>query len=85
MRVTSFIERCQADVIERILRHLGLWEGPLGTLPIARGPPRAPPPAQTHLPDIEVVPDPEYLDFEYREAQTETSGELQLVFDPGFL
>ncbi len=71
-------------MIERILRHLGLWEGPLGTLPIARGPPRAPPaPAQS--PDVEVVPDPEYLEFEYREAQAETSRELQLAFDPEFL
>jgi len=84
MKVISFIERCQADVIERILRHLGLWEGPLGTLPTARGPPHASP-APTHLPDVEVVPDPEYLEFEYREAQAETSAELQLVFDPEFL
>lgn len=52
--------------------------------PIARGPSRAPP-AQTHLPDVEVVPDLEYLEFEYREAQPETSAELQLVFDPEFL
>jgi len=37
------------------------------------------------LPDIEVVPDPEYLEFEYREAQAEASRELQLVFDPEFL
>ena len=84
MKIISFIERCQADVIERILRHVGLWEGPLGTLPIARGPPRASP-APTHLPDVEVVPDPEYLEFEYREAQAEASAELQLVFDPEFL
>jgi len=84
LRIISFIERCQADVIERILRHLGLWEGPVGTLPIARGPPRASP-APTHLPDVEVVPDPEYLEFEYQEAQAETSAELQLVFDPEFL
>ena len=64
MRIISFIERCQADVIERILRHLGLWEGALGTLPIARGPPRAPPVA-AQPPDVEIVPDPEYLEFEY--------------------
>ena len=31
MKIVSFIERCQADVIDRILRHRGLWEGPLRT------------------------------------------------------
>jgi len=84
MKIISFIERCQAEVIERILRHLGLWEVPLGTVPIAQGPPRASP-APAHLPDVEVVPDREYVEFEYREAEAETSGEVQLVFDPEFL
>ena len=32
MKIISFIERRQQDVIERILRHCGLWEGPLRTL-----------------------------------------------------
>ena len=31
MKIISFIERCQGDVIEQILRHCGLWEGPLRT------------------------------------------------------
>ena len=31
MKIVSFIERCQAGVIERILRHCGLWEVPLRT------------------------------------------------------
>jgi hypothetical protein len=25
MKIISFIERCQQDVVERILRHCGLW------------------------------------------------------------
>jgi hypothetical protein len=29
MKIVSFIERRQTDVIERILQHCGLWEGPL--------------------------------------------------------
>ena len=29
MKIISFIERCQQDVIERTLRHCGLWEGTL--------------------------------------------------------
>ena len=46
MKIISFIERGQSDVIERILRHCGLWEGPIRTLAHARPPPkgkRAPP------------------------------------------
>ena len=38
MKIISFIERNQADVIERILKHCGLWEGPIRT-PVG---PRAP-------------------------------------------
>ena len=39
MKIVSFIERCQGDVIEQILRHCSLWEGPLRTSAGARGPP----------------------------------------------
>jgi hypothetical protein len=31
MKIVTFIERCQGDVIERILRHCGQWEGPIRT------------------------------------------------------
>ena len=31
MKIVSFIKRCQADVIDQIPRHCGLWEGPLRT------------------------------------------------------
>ena len=31
MKIVSFIERCGGDVIEKILRHCGLWEGPQRT------------------------------------------------------
>ena len=31
MKVIAFIERCQRDVVEKILRHCGLCEGPLRT------------------------------------------------------
>ena len=31
MRVIAFIERCQRDVVEKILCDGGLWEGPNGT------------------------------------------------------
>ena len=40
MKIISFIERGQQDVVERILRHCGLWEGPIRTLAGARAPPR---------------------------------------------
>ncbi len=39
MKIVSFIERAQKPVIERILRHCGLWEGPIRTFASARGPP----------------------------------------------
>jgi hypothetical protein len=39
MKIIGFIERRQHDVIERILRHCGLWEGPLRTLASPRAPP----------------------------------------------
>jgi len=41
MKVVSFIERSQRDIAENILRHCGLWEGPLRTLATARAPPKA--------------------------------------------
>jgi hypothetical protein len=31
MKIVSFVGRGQGDVIEQILRHCGLWEGPLRT------------------------------------------------------
>ena len=37
MRIIAFIERHQTEVIERILRHCGLWEQQN-----ARGPPATP-------------------------------------------
>ncbi|MDA0842004.1 MAG: transposase, partial [Planctomycetota bacterium] len=39
MKIVSFIERRQADVIEQILRHCGVWVGPLRTNASARAPP----------------------------------------------
>ena len=41
MKIIRFIERSQRDVVERILRHCGLWDGPLRTLANARAPPNA--------------------------------------------
>ena len=35
--------------------------------------------------DLELVPDPEFREAEFREAQAEASRELQLVLDPDFL
>jgi hypothetical protein len=58
MKVISFIESCQADVIERILRHCGLWEGPLRTLASARAPPHGSQRDPKEPRDMELVPDP---------------------------
>jgi hypothetical protein len=34
--------------------------------------------------DLKFVPDPEFREAEFREAQAETSRELQLILDPDF-
>jgi ribosomal protein S27E len=89
MKIVSFIEHCQGDVIKQILRHCSLWEGPLRTSAGARGPPqqpvRASPPS-----DLEFVPDPafeqsECFESDGREFAAEATSELQLVLDPEFL
>ena len=91
MRIISFIERCQADLIERILRHCGLWEGPLRSNAGPRAPPERPQRAPTEPPGLHFEPDPEFLESEYRDSQAngaagaDASGELQLVLDPEFL
>jgi len=67
MRVIRFIESRQRDVIEKILRekilrHCGLWEGPLRTLSTARGPPSSDSEATANEPrELQLVLDPEFL------------------------
>ena len=85
MKIISFIERQQQEVIERILRHCGLWEGPLRTLATARPPPPASKPRPAEPGELELVPDNEFLEFQRRENQENQPGELQLVLDPEFL
>jgi hypothetical protein len=89
MKVVSFIERCQHEVIERILRHCGLWEGPLCTLANPRASPRGSPgelilPSNEPL-ELELVMDDEFLRAQVHEAKTESAHELQLVLDPEYL
>ena len=85
MKIVSFIERSQQEVIERILRHCGLWEGPLRTLANARAPPPAPTPSPAAPGKLELVPDGEFLEHQRRENQENQPGELQLILDPDFL
>ena len=62
MRIISFIEACQSDVVEKILRHLGLWEGPLRTMPKVRGPPKTVGDRANSEPhELQLVLDPEFL------------------------
>jgi len=42
VKIISFIEKRQRDVIEKILRRYGLWEGPLRSLAQARAQTSAP-------------------------------------------
>jgi hypothetical protein len=85
MKIISFIERCQGDVIERILRHCGLWEGPLRPLARPRPPPSGSRRAADAARELEFVPDAEFLEYERLEGQDAKSLELQLVLDPDFL
>ena len=63
MKVISFIERRQRDVVEKILLHCGLWEGPLRTLATARSPPNAADSDRDACEprELQLVLDPEYL------------------------
>ena len=62
MKVVSFIETRQRDVIEKILRHCGLWEGPLRTLANPRAPPkRGTRPDGAEPRELQLVLDPEFL------------------------
>ncbi len=73
------------SVIERILRHCGLWEGPLRTLASARGRPGRPSQVPEPRCDLELVLEPEFLAAEAIPSETHRSRELQLVLDPEFL
>ncbi|MDG1809082.1 MAG: hypothetical protein P8I27_14410, partial [Pirellulaceae bacterium] len=84
MKIISFIERRQSDVIQRILRHCGLWQGFIRTHASPRAPP-AKPPLPTVPCEFELVPDGEFLEAQFRETQLEASREFQLVLDPEFL
>ncbi len=72
-------------MIERILRHGGLWEGPLRTLASARGPPGRTPQVPDEPCDLELVLNPEFMATESVQSDTHRSRELQLVLDPDFL
>jgi hypothetical protein len=81
MRVISFIEARQQEVIEKILRHCGLWEGPLRTLAAARAPPSGHgDPARQPVRDSYLVLDPEFAG----PTEPHYPPELQLILDPDF-
>jgi hypothetical protein len=90
MKIVTFIERCQGDVIERILRHCGQWEGPIRTGASALAPPDQSHRVSAELSDPQFVPDPEYLESEFRKSESrkfraDATRVLQLVLDPDFL
>ncbi len=90
MKIVSFIERCQAEVIERILRHCGRWEGPIRTSATARAPPDGSHRASADPPEPLFASDPDYhesesLESASRKSRADATRELQLVLDPEFL
>ncbi len=68
MRVISFIERRQREVIEQILRHCGLWD----PLPL-RGPPSEPPAGTSSMSSDgrQFEPDGDYQQWLYTEGEQE--------------
>jgi len=90
MKIVSFIERRQADVIERILRvtRAKRWSmdcGKVRTNASARVPPDSSERISPVATDPQFVPDREHLESEYRDSHAEATRELQLVLDPDFL
>jgi hypothetical protein len=61
MKVISFIEQRRQDVIEQILRHCGLWEGPVRTLTSTRAPPKRSERHPDKPRELQLVLDPEFL------------------------
>ena len=59
MRIISFIEKRQGDVIRKILTHCGLWEDP-GS---AERPPPSGEASGIRLGDLFYKPDPDYVPF----------------------
>jgi hypothetical protein len=81
MRIVSFIEARQEEVIRRILQHCGLWQGPPRRLPPPRPPPERRRPSPPH--DVQLVLDPQFT------AELSTVGRSpaghHLVLDPEYL
>jgi hypothetical protein len=84
MKIISFIERRQHELIEKILRHCGLWEGPVRTLASPRAPPG---PGLRHdaADGPEFVTDGEFLESQRLKRQADKGRGLQLVLDPVYL
>jgi hypothetical protein len=61
MKIISFIEQRQQDLIERILRHCGLWEGPIRTRTSTRAPPKRSERHPDEPRELQLVLDPEFL------------------------
>jgi hypothetical protein len=59
MKVVAFIEKCQMDVVEQILRHCNLWndmQGMTASVKIARPPPEFMEKVRSYVPDEAFVP-----------------------------
>ena len=84
MKIAASSRAAAGDVIEKILRHCGLWEGPLRTNAGPRPPLQSSHHASTPY-DLDFVPDTEFLESGYRESLAEATRESQLVLDPEFL
>ena len=80
MKILSFIEARQADIIEKNLRHCGLWDD-ISTRGPPLKPPAAPPSSADPSPGFTSEPDPDFLEHSRREKMGEM-GQLDLYYEP---
>ena len=85
MKIIHFIERQQSDVIQRILRHCGLWQGFIRTHASSRTPPATKSQLSSAPCELAMVLAGEYLEAQFREAEAEAAREFQLFLAPEFL
>ena len=76
IKIVNFIDCRRRDVIERILRHWGLWQGSLRTLASTRRPPARPSQVPEPWCDVELVLDPELVAAEAVPSDMHRSREL---------
>ena len=69
---------------ERFLRHCGLWEGPIRTLPKSRGPPKSAEQDPDEPRELQLVLDPLDLRFHHRYVKKAIPLQIRPIFRAGW-